>query len=198
MLICGVDEVGRGPWAGPVIAAAVILPKTPPPFPFRDSKALSAKKREILANWILEHTTYGIGGASAREIDAMNILQATFLAMHRALHALPITPTQIDIDGNRLPPHLPAPATAIVKGDTTHQHIAAASILAKVTRDKLMTKLATKYPHYAWERNAGYGTKAHIEGIAFAGLTSQHRRSFKPIALKMAEIEQQNESFESQ
>ncbi len=180
--ICGVDEVGRGPWAGPVIAAAVILPAHHAHIDLRDSKKMSAKSRRIADEAIRHSSVYAYGAASVREIDIMNIREAALLAMRRAVMNLPYTPTHIDIDGNAIPKELPCPAEAIVKGDATHPHIAAASIIAKTLRDRLMTKLCVRYPQYAWSKNAGYGTKIHQEGLNISGITPHHRKSFKPIA----------------
>ncbi len=179
--ICGVDEVGRGPWAGPVVACAVILPKDISALDLRDSKKMTAKARAISEEQLKSCAIFAIGEASVEEIDTLNIRQATHLAMRRAVLALPIPADQIDIDGRDIPEGLPAPAQAIIKGDATHPHIAAASILAKEYRDRLMRQLAKEYPHYAWEKNAGYGTKAHQEGLAKHGITPHHRCSFAPI-----------------
>ncbi|MDR3435969.1 ribonuclease HII [Telmatospirillum sp.] len=184
--VCGIDEVGRGPLAGPVFAAAVVLPRDlPPPLDreLDDSKRLSAKKRERLADIINGCAFVGIGQASVAEIDQVNILQATFLAMGRALDALrsQTTVDQALVDGNQRPP-LPCPVQCIVKGDSRSLSIAAASVVAKVTRDRLMTELATVFPGYGWERNAGYGTAEHRDALGRLGITPHHRRSFAPIA----------------
>ncbi len=181
MKICGVDEVGRGPWAGPVVACAVILPDDIAGLDLRDSKKMTAKARAKSENALKACATYAMGEASVEEIDALNIRKATHLAMRRAVLALPVTPDQIDIDGRDVPDGLPAPAQAIIKGDATHPHIAAASILAKEYRDQLMRELAENYPHYGWETNAGYGTKAHQEGLKSHGVSPHHRCSFAPI-----------------
>ncbi len=186
MTICGVDEVGRGPWAGPVIACAVILPKNADALDLRDSKKMTAKARALTNAQLRQCAQFAFGGASVGEIDRLNIRQATHLAMRRAVLALPNTPEQIDIDGRDVPEGLPAPANAIIKGDATHPHIAAASIMAKVLRDELMAQLAQKYPHYAWEQNAGYGTKAHQAGLKTHGITPHHRCSFAPIRAILA------------
>lgn len=181
-IICGIDEVGRGPWAGPVMAAAVILPATLPDFfsGVTDSKKLTTAKREALYPQLLAHCQIGIGQASVEEIDNLNILQATFLAMTRAFEALPVRPDFAYVDGNRLPP-LPCKAEAVIGGDAKVPAIAAASIVAKVTRDRLMAELCAANPGYGWATNAGYGTKTHQEGLAALGLTPHHRRSFAPI-----------------
>lgn len=181
-LVAGVDEVGRGPWAGPVVAAAVIIPAhTALPPGINDSKKLSATRRDALFDALTSHTQFGIGQASVEEIDELNILQATGLAMRRALHALPIPPDAALIDGNRIPNGLTCRAECLVKGDSRSLSIAVASIIAKVTRDRLMARLAAQHPFYGWEKNAGYGTKAHQEGLRLHGVTPHHRRSFRPI-----------------
>ena len=182
-LIAGIDEVGRGPWAGPVIAAAAILHRD---FPrelanqLDDSKRLAVKKREELADALIDHAWLGFGAASVNEIDTMNVLAASHLAMQRAASNLPVQPDACLVDGNRLP-LFSCPGEALVKGDALSVSIAAASIVAKVLRDRLMARLAVRYPIYGWERNAGYGTQQHRLGIQQAGLTPHHRRSFKPI-----------------
>lgn len=185
--LAGIDEAGRGPWAGPVVAAAVIIPPGAAFSGLNDSKQLSASAREHLFDTITRTALYGIGTASAEEIDRVNILQATFLAMRRAVAALPQVPAFALIDGNRVPPNLPCRAEALVKGDGRCLSIAAASVLAKVTRDRHMAALARDYPHYGWEHNAGYGTKAHRDGIAAKGICAEHRKSFAPIRLWMQE-----------
>lgn len=179
--IVGVDEVGRGPLAGPVTAAAVWLAPGHLPAGLQDSKRLSAGARQRLLAELSAHADIGIGHASPAEIDTLNILQATFLAMHRAIAALDVPPDHILVDGNRLPADLPCRAQAVVKGDARIMSIAAASIVAKVTRDRIMADLARSYPGYGWEENAGYPTKRHKNAIADLGLTPEHRRSFAPI-----------------
>ena len=176
---CGIDEAGRGPWAGPVVAAAVILPSVP--FGVDDSKKLSAKQRNAVFDAIISIASFGIGIASVEEIDRLNILQATFLAMRRAVAVLPIMPAFALIDGNSAALELPCQAEAIVKGDGRCASIAAASILAKVTRDRIMAELSQVYPGYGWESNMGYGAPAHSAGLQRLGVTPYHRRSFKPI-----------------
>ncbi len=178
--VCGVDEVGRGPWAGPVVTAAVILDPATAPEGLNDSKKLSAKKREALFDQ-LQDAPHGVGIATVEEIDRLNILHATYLAMQRAIAALPVQPGFALIDGNRIPQDLPCPAWAIVKGDARSASIAAASIIAKVARDRMMAELAEEFPGYGWETNAGYGVPAHREGLIRLGVTPHHRRSFKPI-----------------
>lgn len=179
--VCGIDEVGRGPWAGPVMACAVILNPADIPAGLNDSKKLSAARRATLFEAIMASAQVGIGVASVAEIDQINILQATFLAMRRAIASLATEPAFALIDGNKIPPGLPCEARAIVKGDSRSVSIAAASIIAKVTRDQLMCDLSATHPGYGWETNMGYGTKAHQEGLAKLGITPHHRRSFKPI-----------------
>jgi ribonuclease HII len=199
-IVAGVDEVGRGPLAGPVTAAAVIL--LPAALPRRllrmidDSKIVPAERRGIIAAelWARAARRDGviaaIACASAAEIDRLNILQATLLAMVRAVARLAVAPTAVLIDGNIVPAALPCPGRAVVDGDALCLSIAAASILAKVTRDRLMSRLARRYPAYGWERNVGYGTPEHQAGIAAAGPTRHHRRSFAPFRsfdIKIAE-----------
>lgn len=179
--VTGVDEAGRGPLAGPVVAAAVILnPQAIPPG-LNDSKKLNPTQREALFTVITASAQYGIGHASVEEIDTINILNATLLAMQRAIVALPIVPQHILVDGNRLPPSLPCNATAIVKGDSKSLSIAAASIIAKVTRDRIMQQLCAEFPHYGFSRHAGYGTKAHLAALQQRGPCPQHRQSFAPV-----------------
>ncbi len=179
--VCGVDEAGRGPWAGPVVAAAVILNPADIPEGLNDSKKLTAKRREALFDEITARAKVGTGIAEVAEIDEINILNATYLAMRRAIDALPQPPAHALIDGNRLPPDLPCTAETIVKGDGRSLSIAAASIIAKVTRDRIMVALAQQFPGYGWEKNAGYGVPAHQKGLATLGVTPHHRVSFKPI-----------------
>lgn len=185
-LPCGVDEVGRGPWAGPVVAAAVILDPENLPIGATDSKKLSAKKRAELAIFIHENAQVSIAQASVEEIDSMNIREATLLAMERAVEKLPSKADYAYVDGNAMPKNLAADAECVIKGDSKVLSIAAASIVAKEYRDNLMAKLAEEHPHYAWEKNAGYGTKAHQEGLAEHGVTDHHRRSFRPIKERLA------------
>lgn len=183
-LVAGIDEVGRGPWAGPVVAAAVILAGGLPERAARridDSKKLSAASREALFEVLATHAIIGVGHASVEEIDALNILKATHLAMRRAVDALGTVPSRAIVDGNSLPALLPCPATPLIGGDALVLEIAAASIIAKVTRDRLMRELAEAHPGYGWERNAGYGTAEHRDGLARFGVTAYHRRSFAPI-----------------
>lgn len=190
-LIAGVDEVGRGPFAGPVVAAAVILNPAKIPVGIQDSKKLSKSKREILFEKLTKNADVGIGEASVTEIDNLNILQATFLAMKRAVEALNQTPDGLLIDGNR-DPKIGIPSQLVIKGDSISLSIAAASIVAKVTRDRKMCALSEQYPHYGWEKNAGYGTAEHRKGLSLFGVTPQHRRSFAPIRKILEENETQN------
>jgi ribonuclease HII len=182
-LIAGVDEVGRGPLAGPVVACAVVMP--PDVRAIRgvdDSKKLSADERERLAVRILEMAvSVGIGAASVREIDRVNIYHANVIAMRRALRRLKVTPDHVLLDGKSIRT-LEWAHTAIVGGDAKCYSIACASIIAKVTRDRIMHALAKRYPGYRWEKNVGYSTAAHFEGLAAQGITPHHRKSFIPIA----------------
>ena len=177
-VICGVDEAGRGPLAGPVCAAAVILPEHLQIPGLTDSKKLTDKKRRELFPVIQQQAiAYGIGLASEAEIDEINILQATFLAMRRALEQLTVRPEIALIDGNR-ETDFGLPVKTVVKGDSLSANIAAASILAKVTRDNIMVELAQQYPEYGFEIHKGYGTKAHYEALRTYGPSPIHRRSF--------------------
>ncbi len=179
--IAGVDEVGRGPLAGPVTAAAVRLDPERVPAGLNDSKALKPAQREVLAEEILATADVCIAHASVEEIDEINILQATFLAMRRAVAGLSVQPDHLLIDGNKVPPGMPCPAAPLVKGDAKSLSVAAASIVAKVARDRIMADLAAKCPGYGWERNAGYPTKAHVVALKSLGITPYHRRSFGPV-----------------
>ena len=177
-LICGVDEAGRGPLAGPVCAAAVILPPHAEIPGLNDSKKLTDKKRRELFPVICEQAlAYGISFSDEKEIDAINILQATFAAMKRAVESLPVQPDFVLVDGNKLP-DLEIPAQCVIKGDSLSASIAAASVLAKVTRDDLMLKMAKQYPSYGFEIHKGYGTKAHYEALTQLGPCEIHRMSF--------------------
>ena len=187
-IIAGVDEVGRGPWAGPVTTCAVIINQNTFPKELAsqldDSKKLSDKKRELLFPQIIENVTYHIGECTVEEVDEHNILQATMIAMTRAVNGLSLKPDYVLVDGNRMPPASSGwtyDGEPIIKGDAKSITIAAASIIAKVTRDRTMKQLATEYPHYGWDSNAGYGTKAHQDGIAQHGICQHHRKSFAPI-----------------
>ena len=180
-IIAGVDEVGRGPLAGPVTAAAVILDPLNIPDHLNDSKVLSSKKREKLFEELKSSSTFAVAHVSPQEIDKLNILQASLLAMVNAVSNLKVKPNHILIDGNKVPDRLVGRATAIVKGDRKVLSIAAASIIAKVTRDKLMHDLGSEFPVYGWAKNAGYPTKCHMNAIVKYGVTPHHRRSFKPV-----------------
>ena len=178
-LLCGVDEAGRGPLAGPVFAAAVIFRSGETPDGLDDSKKLSEKKREALFDTICESAiTYGIASASVEEIEELNILQATFLAMRRAVAMLSVVPDKILIDGNRVPAGLTAPAQYLIKGDSLSVSVGAASILAKVSRDRYMMEMDARYPEYAFFKHKGYGTALHYERLAEYGLSPIHRPSF--------------------
>lgn len=181
LLLAGVDEVGRGPLVGAVVTAAVILDPARPIAGLSDSKKLTAAKREMLAEQIRERAlAWALGRAEPAEIDQINILQATMLAMQRAVAALPIAPTSVLIDGNRCPP-LPMPAQAVVKGDATVPAISAASILAKVARDAEMQALELRHPGYGFAKHKGYPTSAHLEALQRLGPLPEHRRSFAPV-----------------
>ena len=180
MITAGVDEVGRGCLAGPVVSAAVILKENINLKLLKDSKKISFKKRIEIAEHIKLNSTYAIGLATVEEILNLNILQAALLSMNRAIDKLSIKPELVLIDGNFAPKGIKNFKT-IINGDEKIKSISAASIIAKVFRDQLMIKLSEKFHNYAWERNFGYGTKAHMEGLKKFGVTSHHRKSFKPI-----------------
>lgn len=180
-LVCGVDEAGRGPLAGPVVAAAVILDPARPIADLNDSKKLSARKRDALAIEIREKAlAWAVAEASLEEIDRLNILHASMLAMQRAVAALPVAPTAALIDGNRCP-QLPMPAEAVVQGDGKIASIAAASILAKTVRDAGMLLLHAQWPQYGFDRHMGYPTPVHLAALAEHGVSPVHRRSFGPV-----------------
>ena len=179
--VCGVDEVGRGPLAGPVVAAAVILDPRRPISGLDDSKKLTEKRREVLYDEILDKAlAWSLGRAEVEEIDRINILQASLLAMRRAVAGLAVVPGHALVDGNRLP-ELPCGAEAIIGGDGSVACISAASIIAKVSRDREMVALDARYPGYGLARHKGYPTKAHIEALGTLGVTEIHRRSFGPV-----------------
>ena len=187
-LVAGVDEVGRGPLAGDVVAAAVILTDSPPEG-VTDSKMLTPERREALAERIRdEAVSWALGRATLAEIDELNILQASLLAMRRAVEALHIQPSLVLVDGNRLP-KWPYEARAIVKGDLTEPSIGAASILAKVQRDAEMLALHEHHPAYGFDRHKGYPTKAHLAALETAGISPVHRRSFGPVRRLLADPE---------
>jgi ribonuclease HII len=187
-VVAGLDEVGRGPLAGPVVACAVILDVTRLPARLLerldDSKKLSKKLRQELAELVPATARVGLGQASVAEIDRINILKASLLAMRRAYDALGVAADHALVDGNK-PPDLPCPVSCVVGGDGISLSIAAASVVAKVTRDAMMEDLARQYPGYGWEKNAGYGTAAHLDALKRLGITPHHRRSFAPIAQYM-------------
>lgn len=189
-VVAGVDEAGRGPWVGPVVAGCAIFLNRNVDARLlenlNDSKKLSKKKREMLYDLLYEEAKkgnilIGIGEASAKEIDDINILNASFLAMKRAIQRANANPSLVLIDGNRTPKDFGYNVRAVVKGDAKSYSISAASILAKVHRDRLMEDMAKVYPWYGFEKNAGYGTKAHIEGLKTHGITPEHRKSYAPI-----------------
>ena len=192
-LLAGVDEAGRGPLIGSVVAAAVILDPKQPIIGLDDSKKLTEKKRQALAIEIKQKSlAWAVAEASAAEIDELNILQASFLAMQRAIDALSTAAEFVLIDGNRLPKSLQQPALAVVKGDARHPAIAAASILAKVSRDAQLVELDKIYPEYGFAKHKGYPTKAHFAALAEQGVLPEHRRSFAPVK-KQLEIEEVNQ-----
>jgi ribonuclease HII len=178
--VAGIDEAGRGPWAGPVVAAAVVLHEGAIPDGLRDSKALSAAQRELLFDLIMETAEVGIGIADVPRIDSDNILAATLWAMGSAVRNLGMQPGSALVDGNR-PPKLDCPVQTIVKGDALSLSIAAASIIAKVTRDRMMSELAALHPDYGFDRHKGYGTPQHRAALERFGVTDCHRRSFRPV-----------------
>jgi ribonuclease HII len=188
LIVAGVDEAGRGPLAGPVFAAAVILDPLRPIVGLADSKILSAGKRDSLYLLIKEMSlSWSIAQASVEEIDQLNILQATLLAMQRAVNGLSIQPDEVLVDGNRLP-DLAMPAQAIVKGDSKVQAISAASILAKVERDKLMVDLNLQYPEFSFQVHKGYGTKQHLAEIDQFGILGVHRKTFNPVKTMLMQM----------
>ena len=180
-LVAGVDEVGRGPLCGPVTAAAVILNPDAIPEGLNDSKKLTARRRNELFDWLTRNCDWSVAHVDVEEIDRLNIYHASHLAMCRAVAGLKQRPDHVLVDGNKLPRDLGLPAEAIVKGDARSVTIAAASILAKVLRDRIMESLAQQYPGYGWEVNAGYPTPAHKKALLELGATPHHRRSFKPV-----------------
>ena len=183
-LVAGIDESGRGPWAGPVFAAAVVLDINQLPgmlrYGLNDSKKLTEPRRREVFEALDPPASIGVGQASVEEIDAINILQATMLAMRRALESLRFCPDHAIVDGN-YPPRLPCPVKCVVRGDSLSLSVAAASIVAKVTRDRMMTELASAFPGYGWDHNFGYGTAEHLAALEAIGATRHHRRSFAPV-----------------
>ncbi|AUX89116.1 ribonuclease HII [Acinetobacter variabilis] len=195
MNIAGVDEAGRGPLVGSVVAAAVILDPNNPIEGLNDSKKLSEKKREKLFIEIQEKAlAWAIAEASAAEIDEHNILQASLLAMRRAVEALSIQPEHVLVDGNKIPQGLAMSCDAVVGGDALHPEISAASILAKVTRDRQMVEMDQKYPQFGFAKHKGYPTKAHFEAIALHGVIDEHRRSFGPVKKVLAALLDQQQA----
>ncbi|WP_313564053.1 ribonuclease HII [Acinetobacter sp.] len=191
MKIAGVDEAGRGPLVGSVVAAAVILDPNNPIEGLNDSKKLTEKKREKLFIEIQEKAlAWAIAEASAAEIDEHNILQASLLAMRRAVEALPVQPEHVLVDGNKVPQGLRMSCDAVVGGDALHAEISAASILAKVTRDHQMIEMDQKHPQFGFAKHKGYPTKAHFEAIALHGVIDEHRRSFGPVKKVIAALQQ--------
>ena len=180
-IVAGVDEVGRGSLIGPVYAAAVILNNSIKKKLLKDSKSLSKSKREILSKYIKKNSVWSIGKASVKEIEKINILNASLLAMTRAIKKLKQKPSLILIDGNKLPKIKNYKLRSIIKGDQKIPSISAASIIAKVTRDKMITNLGKKFKGYYWDQNFGYGTKQHLKAIKKLGITIQHRKNFSPI-----------------
>jgi ribonuclease HII len=189
-IVCGVDEAGRGPLAGPVVAAAVVINRRAFRGALRatldDSKRLARTERETCYRALLRSARVGIGAASRREIDTINILRASLLAMTRAVAALEIGPDIALVDGN-IAPALPCPVRTVVGGDALSFSIAAASVIAKVTRDRIMRALAARHPGYGWETNVGYGTAEHCAAIRRLGISPHHRRSFAPVRLAIGE-----------
>ena len=180
-IIAGVDEVGRGSLVGPVYAAAVILKNNINKTEIKDSKKLNKSKREILAKYIKKNSIWAIGYASLKEIEKINILNASLLAMKRAIKKLKKKPTLVLVDGNKIPEIKNYKLKSIIKGDQRISEISAASIIAKVSRDRLVTSLSKKFKKYSWSKNAGYGTRDHIFAIKKYGITKFHRKTFKPI-----------------
>ena len=181
-IIAGVDEVGRGSLIGPVYAAAVILNKSVNLKILKDSKSISKEKREFLYNYIKKNSVWAIGKASRNEIDNINILQATLMAMKRAIKKLKKKPSQVLIDGNKIPILKNYKMKAVVKGDIKIPAISAASIIAKVARDKFIISLSKKNKGYYWDKNFGYGTKQHLRALKKLGITKHHRKTFTPVS----------------
>ena len=179
--IAGVDEVGRGSLIGPVYASAVILKKNCDVKKLKDSKKLTKKEREVLNKYIKKNSYWSIGSASKEEIEKLNILNASLLAMKRAIKKLKKKPNLVLVDGNRIPVMKNYNLKYVIKGDRKIPQISAASIVAKVSRDSLMNKISKNFPKYQWNKNCGYGTKVHIQAIRKFGITKHHRRTFKPI-----------------
>jgi len=180
-IIAGVDEVGRGSLVGPVYAAAVILKKSINTKLLKDSKSISSSKRKVLFSYIKKNSIWAIGKASLKEIEQLNILNASLLAMKRAIKKLKKKPSHVLIDGNKLPELKKYKLKSIIKGDQKIPSISAASIIAKVTRDKMISNLSKKFKGYSWQKNFGYGTSQHLRAIKVLGITKHHRKNFSPI-----------------
>jgi len=180
-IIAGVDEVGRGSLVGPVYAAAVILKKSINTKLLKDSKSISSSKRKVLFSYIKKNSIWAIGKASLKEIEQLNILNASLLAMKRAIKKLKKKPSHVLIDGNKLPELKNYKLKSIIKGDQKIPSISAASIIAKVTRDKMISNLSKKFKGYSWQKNFGYGTSQHLKAIKVLGITKHHRKNFSPI-----------------
>jgi len=182
--VFGLDEVGRGPLAGPVVAACVYIPPDVRPLPFilelKDSKKIAKPKLEVLYDVITQHCVWRVAEISPLEVDEINVLQASLKAMKLSLEAMDTNPVFALVDGNKLP-QIPCPAACVIKGDNKSYSIAAASIVAKVTRDRIMKALHDDFPHYGWDSNAGYGAKVHMDGINAHGITEHHRKSYAPV-----------------
>ncbi|MDR0967712.1 MAG: ribonuclease HII [Rickettsiales bacterium] len=179
-IVAGVDEAGRGPLCGPVVAAAVIIPANAKiTCKINDSKKMTARARAVAFDWIMENCAVGVGLCSPEEIDEINILNASMLAMRRALDNLPHAPDFVLVDGNKMPDGVNG--LAIVGGDAKSLSIAAASVIAKQTRDKIMCNLATKFPEYGWDKNSGYPTAAHLQAMRKFGINEHYRKSYKPV-----------------
>ncbi|MDR0803613.1 MAG: ribonuclease HII [Rickettsiales bacterium] len=187
-IVAGVDEAGRGPLCGPVVAAAVVIPARAAGCAINDSKKMTRAARAAAYDWIMKNCAVGIGQCSAAEIDGMNILQASLTAMKRAIANLPQPPDFILVDGNRLPDGVVG--RAVVGGDAKSLSIAAASIIAKETRDNYMADLARQFPQYGWDKNAGYPTKSHLAAIAEYGINSHYRKTYKPVKEALCKSEQ--------
>lgn len=185
--VAGIDEAGRGPWAGPVVAAAVILDGRAMPDGLDDSKRLSERARERLYQELVTHHQVGVGIGDVERIDQHNILQATLWSMAHALGSLTIAPVAALVDGNKAP-NIACHCQTVIGGDRRSLSVAAASIIAKVTRDRMMVDLAISFPAYGWETNKGYGTKLHAQALEAHGVTPHHRRSFKPVAEALARL----------
>ena len=180
-IVAGVDEVGRGSLIGPVFAAAVIFKKNIDRTKIKDSKKLSKERRNILEKYIKKNSVWSIGSASLKEIEKLNILNASLLAIKRSIKKLKLKPSLALIDGNKLPNMNDHNLKSVIRGDQKIPEISAASIIAKVARDRLVTKISKKFSKYAWDRNAGYGTKEHLNAIKKYGITQHHRKTFRPI-----------------